>query len=877
MSEFLALTVVGIVAGCIYALTATGLVVTYTTSGIFNFAHGAMGMVATFTYWELSVNQGWPTPLALVVVLLVLAPLMGALVERVLTRPLQRASVDTSLTVTIGLLLLLLGLATIIWDPTTSRVLPQFFAGNLVSIFGVVITWHQLTVVIVAVAAAVVLGLFLSRTRSGTAMRAVVDDPELASMAGASPARFGQYGWALGAFLAALAGILLAPLVTLDINTLTLLVINGYAAALVGRLRHLPLTFAGGLALGLVESYAVGYLPVGSFLSEVKPVVPMVFLFVALLVIPQGRLRGAGRAVALRVPRVAGWRKSIVAGAVLVAITWVVSAHLSSANLATAGHGMAFAIIMLSLVLLVGYGGQVSLCQLTFAGLGAFAMGEVAGGGSWLGVLAGIALAGAVGALVALPAIRLRGLYLALSTLAFAEAMDYAFFQNANVFGTGGAISVGRVHIPGISLQSQRAFLVLLAIVFAVVGIGVLAVRRSAFGRRLVAMGDSPPGTVTVGIHITRTKLIVFTASAALAGLGGVLYGGQQSQVGANDFQLLYSLTLLLLASVWGIKTVSGMLVAGLLFAIFPVIQSHVPSLRDLLYLAVGLGAISIGRYPNGVMGGKTPLELWRDWRSAGAGPSDVTAPAGAAHWHRGQRVSVVPALELRGIRASYGRIEVLHGVDLIVPQASVLALLGPNGAGKTTTLKVACGRISPTAGDVRLGDSPVSASAPDGLARKGVCLIPEGRGVFPNLSVAENLRVWTYRGGISWSEVEERAFTRFPRLRDRRSRLAGTLSGGEQQMLAISRALSTNPTLLLLDEISLGLAPIILAELYEMVAHLAAEGIAIVIVEEFVRTALGVADRAAIMAQGRIQLEGAPRAVGDAVVDIYLSRAAAG
>jgi branched-chain amino acid transport system permease protein len=471
------------------------------------------------------------------------------------------------------------------------------------------------------------LRLFLFRTRPGTAMRAVVDDPELASMAGASPARFGQYGWALGAFLAALAGILLAPLVTLDINTLTLLVINGYAAALVGRLKNLPLTFAGGLVLGLAESYAVGYLPVGSVVSQVKPLVPMAFLLIALLFIPQGRLRAAGRAVALRVPRVAGLRESIIAGVIFVAITWVVSAHLSSTNLATAGHGLAFAIIMLSLVLLVGYGGQVSLCQLTFAGLGAFAMGEVAGGGSWLGVLAGIGLAGAVGALVALPAIRLRGLYLALATLAFAEAMDYGFFQNTSVFGTGSAISVGRVHIPGISLSSPRAFLVLLAIVFSVVGIGVLAVRRSALGRRLVAMGDSPSGTATVGVNITWTKLVVFTASAALAGLGGVLYGGQQTQVGAVDFQLLYSLTLLLLASVWGIKTVTGMLFAGLLFAIFPVIQSHVPALRDLLYLAVGLGAISIGRNPNGVMGGKTPLERLRDRRAARPGPPDVTAP----------------------------------------------------------------------------------------------------------------------------------------------------------------------------------------------------------------------------------------------------------
>ena len=232
------------------------------------------------------------------------------------------------------------------------------------------------------------------------------------------------------------------------------------------------------------------------------------------------------------------------------------------------------------------------------------------------------------------------------------------------------------------------------------------------------------------------------------------------------------------------------------------------------------------------------------------------------------------PALELRGVRACYGRIEVLHGVDLTVPVGGVLALLGPNGAGKTTTLKVACGRMRPTAGEVRLGDAPVPTRSPHGLARQGVCIIPEGRGVFPNLSVTENLRMWTYRGSVARSEVEERAFGRFPRLRDRRGQLAGTLSGGEQQMLAISRALTTNPTFLLLDEISMGLAPIVVSELYEVVAQLAAEGIAIVIVEQFVRTALGVADRAAIMAQGRIQLEGDPREVGDAVVDIYLRKA---
>jgi branched-chain amino acid transport system ATP-binding protein len=228
-------------------------------------------------------------------------------------------------------------------------------------------------------------------------------------------------------------------------------------------------------------------------------------------------------------------------------------------------------------------------------------------------------------------------------------------------------------------------------------------------------------------------------------------------------------------------------------------------------------------------------------------------------------------AIELRGIRAAYERVEVLHDVNLTVPAGQVVALLGPNGAGKTATLRVASGRLRPLAGRVVVDGRDVTGTSPEKLARQGICSVPEGRGVFPNLTVAENLRMWTYRGGVPRAEVEEQAYTRFPRLAERRRQLAGVLSGGEQQMLAMSRALSTKPTLLLLDEISMGLAPLIVAELYELVAQIAAEGFAILVVEQFARTALSVADRAAVMTHGRIVMEGAPDQVGAAVGDLYL------
>ena len=214
--------------------------------------------------------------------------------------------------------------------------------------------------------------------------------------------------------------------------------------------------------------------------------------------------------------------------------------------------------------------------------------------------------------------------------------------------------------------------------------------------------------------------------------------------------------------------------------------------------------------------------------------------------------------LELRGVHAAYEQIEVLHGVDLQVPVGSVVALLGPNGAGKSTTLRVAAGLHAPSSGDVMIAGRRVNFARPDDLVRAGLCLIPEGKGIFPNLTVRENLRMASYTGA-SLAHVEGVTFERFPRLRDRRRQTAGTLSGGEQQMLAMARGLATDPALLLLDELSMGLAPIIVEELYTIVAQVAREGVSILVVEQFARTVLGVADDAAIMVHGRVVRVGRP------------------
>jgi branched-chain amino acid transport system permease protein len=598
MSEFLAFTIIGIVTGAIYAIAATGLVVTYSTSGIFNIAHGAIGMLMAFMYWELRVNHHWPAPIALIVVIFIIAPALGAAIERVLIRRLRGASVAQALVVTVGLMVMLLGIGQSIWTPITGRQLQLFFGQGGFRLLGITVTWHDLITIIAGVAVAIFLWFLLSRTRIGIAMRAVVDDRNLLSLNGARPDRVSMLSWALGASLAALAGILLAPVLQLNHLVLTLLVVNAYAAAMVGRLRSLPMTYVGGLALGLVESYAIGYIHLQGWLIGLRPSIPTFFLFAALLLLPESRLRAARLAGAVS-PRVPSRKMSLMGGAFLIGAAVVFSRLLGSGDLIRVGQGLAFALVMLSLVPLTGYGGQVSLAQMTFAGLGAFAMAKVGANGNIFGLVAAGGLAAAVGALIALPALRLQGLYLALSTMAFAVLMDNLFFQN--VLGNLGSVPVARLKFLGLHFESERVYFVLLAVAFALLSLLVIWVRRGSFGRKLAAMRDSQVACATLGLSLARTKLMVFMLSAAMAGVAGALFAGLRGAAGPTDFLMFQSLPILLLAVIGGITTASGALIGGLSFALLGVVQEKIPAIGGLTFLLVGFGALSVGRNPNGV------------------------------------------------------------------------------------------------------------------------------------------------------------------------------------------------------------------------------------------------------------------------------------
>lgn len=613
MDKFLTFTIAGLSTAAIYAIAASGLVVTYTTSGIFNFAHGAFGMMAAFAYWQ--VNQGWGVPVvpSVILVVFVMAPAFGAVVERGIMRGIEGASEVVKIVVTVSLMVALLGIANVIWPPDVARPVPPFFAGKTVQIAGVAIPYSRILTMAIAIAVAIGLRLVLRRTRLGIAMRAIVDDRALLRLNGGRPGRTAMLAWALGAGLAAVSGVLIASEQTLSAITLTLLVINAYAVAVVGRLRSLPGAFLGAVILGLAESYATGYIdpsyalgPVS--LQNLRTAIPAVMLFVVILVQPEARLRAHGVTRPKSPVRPPSQVTAIWGGLALVLGTAAIGSLLSGPDLNLVQKGFGFALITLSLVPLTGYAGQISLAQMTFTGIGALAMATWGASGSPVGVAIAVLLCAVVGAIVALPALRLSGIYLALATAAFALFCSSMVFGQAEVM-PGGSLQVPGLTIFGFEVGNDYRQLVLFAVTFAVLGNVLILLRRSAWGRRVAAMKDSPVACATLGLNLTSTKVGVFALSAAIAGMGGAIAGRTFI---ADDFGLTNSLPITMLAVVGGIGSVAGAFLGGLILGVMPIAATVFAAnaigifrfvtmpVTDVLSFTPGMMGISLGREPDG-------------------------------------------------------------------------------------------------------------------------------------------------------------------------------------------------------------------------------------------------------------------------------------
>lgn len=640
LTSLLQFTLIGVSAGCVFAIAASGLVLTYTTTGVFNFAHGAVGMIAAFVYYQLNVEVGLPVPLALLLVLGVLAPVVGLLLERVM-RSFRGASPGTTLTVTIALTILLIGVAQYAYQSSGKQRTSSYIFGNrYVSIVGARLRWDELAFFVLAVAVALGLRYLLKSTRTGIAMRAVVDNADLAGLTGAPPLTIARTSWILGSVLAAAAGVLYAPTTgALDAINLTFFVLSAYGAAVFGRLKSLALTFLGAIVLGVVQGYAPIAFPRTELWNHLQVGVPGVFLFLVLLALPDAKLT-VGRIVGRDTPAVPGLRSTLIRAALFVPGVALL-AGVAGDNILDLNRALIYGTLLLSLVLLTGYSGQISLAQYVFFGLGAFAMAKVAGGDSLLGMGAAAAIAVPFGVVIALPALRLQGLYLALVTFALAQVSRDVIFQDSRIYGSGG-VAVGRLKVLGVDFVSDRAFAVLCALVFALVAIGVLALRRGPFGRRLAAMRDSQAACATLGLDVRRTKLTVFALSSAIAGLAGALYGGLGFTTSQLDFEPLYNVLLFLFAFVGGITTITGALLGGLLFALLPLVQSKQPELAGLVFAVIAVVALALGKQPNGMAG-----LLFSKRTSTSRTPPSPPAAVAADQEHRSTAHSPISSTEV--------------------------------------------------------------------------------------------------------------------------------------------------------------------------------------------------------------------------------------
>ncbi|WP_329319652.1 ABC transporter permease subunit [Streptomyces sp. NBC_01262] len=830
------LTLAGVAVGSAAALTGIGLVVTYRATGVLNLAHGAIAMVTAYVLRGLVVVHGWPLWPAAAFSLLIVAPGIGLLLDRAVFRPLavHEAGPAETLVATLGVFVLLVGAAYLAWGGDARADAPTLVPGD---------PWAQLAAVL-ALAAAV--GALTRWTRFGTRLRAVVDDRRLAALTGIDANRLAAAGWAFGAFTAGLAGVLLAPYLRLDPYGLSLLVMETMAVAVAARMRSIPVAIAVALAIGIAQSQLARFHPGGIWEPLIQAVGANLFvvaLLVAALALPaigehaQARPVPAGLGA---LPTVAGGRGPAVAWTT-AAILFLLPLGFAGTDLTTSVQVPAMGLILLSLVVVTGLGGQISLGQAAYAGLGALFTALLAAGRfpglPALPELAALALAvllvAPLGLLTGGPAVRRRGLALALVTFAVGVAVSrFVFAQPYATSGLGLARPAGFV--------ADRAYYVLELVLLGAALLAVRALRGGRTGRALAAMADHEPGAAAAGVRVPALKVFTFVVGAALAALGGGLLGMGVQAFDADAFDPVRGLLWFAAVIVLGAGSPLGAMAAAALL-----VGLDAGTKEGVAAAVIGLLAVCRFRLPRAP---RRPAPKSRMRMRHHRTPTQ--APRGAR-------------MTARGLRMTYGGIAAVDGVDLVVAPGRVTALVGPNGAGKSTLFHCLCGTVRPQHGRVLLAGRDVTRVSPYGRARLGVARTFQELAVFPGLTVAENVRIGAEQGLVRDVHAVDRVL-RLLGLDAVRDEPAADLPTGTLRRVELGRALAGGPRVLLLDEPAAGLDTAEVAALGTVLRALAADGMALLLVEHDLDLVAGLADTVYLMAGGRIVACGGPGDVLD-------------
>jgi ABC-type branched-subunit amino acid transport system ATPase component/branched-subunit amino acid ABC-type transport system permease component len=878
MSDLLPFIVAGVTTGAIYGLAGSGLVITYKTSGIFNFAHGAIAAAAAYLFYWLTVTHGMSWELAFIISVPLFSAALGVVLE-LGTRGLARKPIAMQIVGTIGIVLIVEALSTIKFGPDALS-LPQYIPrGNgTFRLLGVNITWAQLTVIVVALALTFGLYVFLQLTKAGLAMRAVVDNPELVGLHGTSPVRVRRFAWIVGSLLSSASGVLLAPLVGIQAISLTYLVIAAIGAAAVGGFSSIPLTYVGGVLIGIVSSLSEKFVLNVHSLGGLPQSVPFIVLLLAMLVIPRRRLAvsgSLGRAVSTHKPAP---QQVTLATSAVVAVVLVLVPTFAGVNLTYYMQGLTLGIMLMSLGLLVRTAGQVSLCQSVFGAIGAVTFSHliVAEKVPWgVAIFLGCLILVPIAVVVSLIAMRLSGLFLALATLSFAILVERFAYPLSFMFGSSGS---GRlIPRPGFADSDKRYYYLVLAF-FVLAGIAMYLIDRGRLGRMLKGLSESPTVLSTLGLSINVTKVIVFCVSAFLAGLSGILYGGSVSFATYGDPTYASFESLLLLAIVVVVPFgLPWFAVFAIPIAIIPG-YIHGPNVSNWLTVLFGVSGIIVA-----LRGGQSPVPKWITELYSKISPAALrelteTSVAELAHDATRNSGPLSPGLEVYDLSVRFGGLVAVDGLTFEAPIGRITGLIGPNGAGKTTTFNACSGVVKPSSGQVHIHGDDVTSRTPPARGRIGLGRTFQVTELCQSLTVRENVAMGREAGIAGANPLSQTFANRSAReevtsaaaaaiklcgiqhLADLR---AAVLSTGERRLVEVARCLAGRFDVLLLDEPSAGLDRQESARLAEVLNLVMAERrCAILLVEHDMEFVMELCDFIYVLDFGRLLFEGAPAAV---------------
>jgi sulfate-transporting ATPase len=898
VQSFLQFLIIGLGAGATYALFAQGAVLIYRGSGLVNFAQGAIGTFAAYiAFVELQEKQGWAT-LPAIVVGVVAGGAASLAFQAIVLRALRRAAAIVRVIATIGLLGLLQAVVFKIYGAANHPV-DSYLPNDVFKWGGITVQEERLYLVGFTLIVTGTLWAWTRYTRLGLAINASAQNERAVQTLGWSPDRLAALTWTVGGMLGGLAAVLAAPLTGLSAVTFTIVVtVAGLGAALLGRFHSFPLTLVGGLIIGVGESMATLYgNDIQDFLHQDLIAglnrLPA-FLVIFFVVVVGGRGLPLRSHVATRLPKLGSGevnvRGVLLGSAVVLALLFGV---MDEAWAQATFISLAGAVMLLSIVVLTGYAGQISLAQWALAGIGALLAGRFvhADVPTELAIPLGILLTIPVGLIFAIPALRTRGVNLAVVTLGLGFLVSEVVFANPNYLGEplDGGTRIGRVKLFGLEVDAfnhPHAWAAVSLVAFVMLALVVANLRRSRTGRRLLAVRTNERAAASLGISVFAVKMYAFAVAAGLAAVAGILTGFRGQVITYTEFNVFASINSLGNAVIGGLGYVIG--------AVF-----GAPNAIGGLGTRVVEDWLKLGEQWDLILGSLLVFVILIFHQN---GIADVVAH-GRRIWEtlhlvprRREReplpeteVEPVPGatLSIDGLTVRFGSVMAVSNVSLEVRPGEVVGLIGPNGAGKTTLIDAVTGFVPATRGSIALAGQRIERSNATQRARLGLRRSFQSLELFEDVSVEENIRAgsdlrasrlswvtdlfWPGRHDLPSTAV---AAIREFQLETHLDQTPEELPYGRRRLVGIARTVASGPSVVMLDEPAAGLDENESTELARLIRRLADErNMAVLLVEHDMGLVMSTCDRVVVIDFGQVIASGTPAEVRDnqAVRDAYL------